>query len=309
MTVGVPVRTVFFGSGAFAAPALATLVEGDGTDVVSVVTAPPRPAGRGGELRATLIADAADRAGLPVLTPPRLRDADVIAQIAALSPALIVLASYGRLVPQDVLDLPPHGALNLHPSLLPRHRGATPVPAAILAGDRETGVTLMRMDAGLDTGPVIAQRRHRLDGTEVASELEAALADAGAELLSDSLEPWLAGDARATAQAEDGATLTRSLRRMDGRLDPLAGAGALERQVRAYQPWPGSFIETADGRLIVWRGVAVRGATGGGLSGEIVAEGDGVALRTADGLLRLEEVQPAGRRRMSGADYRRGQRS
>ena len=307
--MGAPARTLFFGSGTFALPALEALIAAPSVDVVGVITAPPRPSGRKGALASTPVASAAERAAVDVSTPSRLRDADTLAALAAKKPALIVLADYGRLVPQAVLDLPEHGALNLHPSLLPRHRGATPVPAAILAGDTETGVTLMRMDAGLDTGPIIAQRSRALDGAEVAPELEATLAVDGAELLAETLEAWIAGEVPAVPQVESDATLTRPLRRPDGLLDPMAGAAALERQVRAYQPWPGSFIEGPDGRLIVWRADALAEGAHPGRPGDVIADGDGVALRTDDGRLRLVEVQPAGRKRMSGADYRRGQRS
>jgi methionyl-tRNA formyltransferase len=249
-----------------------------------------------------------------------------------LKPALIVLADYGRIIPPAVLDLPRHGALNLHPSLLPRHRGAVPVPAAILAGDAETGVTLMRMDEGLDTGPILAQRSVVLDGSEVTPELEARLAGMAADLLLEVLPDWLAGTLQARSQPETGATLTRPLRRSDGRLDPERSAVELERQVRAYQPWPGSFVETGGERLIVWR-AAVLGAApgvdatpghgapgvtaaekGAGLRpvdavGSLVVVGDSLALRTRQGLLRLDEVQPAGKRRMSGAEYCRGRRA
>ena len=173
-----------------------------------------------------------------------------------LDPGLIVLADYGRLVPSAVLDLPRHGALNLHPSLLPRHRGASPIPAAILEGDAETGVTLMRMDEGLDTGPIVATRRVALGGDETAPELEGLLAELGAELLVATLPAWVAGRIDATPQAESGATLTRPLRRDDGRLDAASSAARLARQVRAYQPWPGSFLDDGPTRLIVWRASA-----------------------------------------------------
>lgn len=250
----------------------------------------------------------AERMGLPVLTPVSLRDAAVVEQIAGLDADLIVLADYGRLVPQPVLDLPAHGALNLHPSLLPRHRGATPVAAAILAGDAETGVTLMRMDAGLDTGPIVAQRRHALGGADVAPQLEASLADLGAALLAESFDDWVAGRIPAVAQDGTNATLTRPLRRPDGELDAGVDAEALERQVRAYQPWPGSFVESDAGRLIVWRAVSVQDSGEGVPPGSLLTDGDDLTLQTIDGRLRLLEVQPAGGKRMGGADFVRGRR-
>ena len=221
----------------------------------------------------------------------------------ALEPDLLVLADYGQIVPAALLETR-HGALNLHPSLLPRHRGATPIPAAILAGDAETGVTLIRMDDGLDTGPIVAQAsagpRRRRD-------------DAGARgdrsrrrrprCWTETVGPWLRGEIAARPQPDRGATLTRPLRREDGRLDPARPAVELERQVRAYQPWPGSFVDTPFGRLVVW---------------SAVADGDGPAAGTFDELglgvgtgerLRLIEVQPAGGRRMPWDDFLRGRPS
>jgi methionyl-tRNA formyltransferase len=273
-----------------------------------VVTAPPRRAGRGHRQTASPVAVEAGRLGLPTLAPERLRAPDAVAAVVALAPELLVLADYGQLVPPALLDLPRHGALNLHPSLLPRHRGAAPIPGAILAGDLETGVTLMRMDAGLDTGPIVAQRRIPLNGRETAPQLEAALAVIAAALLATSLRGWLAGELPAKAQPAEGATLTRPLRREDGRLDPHLPGAELERRVRALQPWPGTFAETEAGRLIVWAAQPVPGpaAEPAAEPGAIVADGDGLALGVADGTLRLLEVQLGGGRRMSGAVLRRG---
>lgn len=252
---------------------------------------------------------------LPLLAPERLRAPEAIDAVERLAPELLVLADYGQIVPRLLLDLPRHGALNLHPSLLPRHRGATPIPAAILAGDRTTGVCLMQMDEGLDTGPLIAVREVSLHGGEAAPDLEIALAGIAADLLADSLAAWLAGTLPRVPQAEEGASLSRPLRREDGRLDPRRPAMVLERQVRAYQPWPASFLETDMGRLVVWRShvlglpAASAGRHRDALSaspGMLVAEGDSLALTTAEALLALAEVQPAGGRRMAGSELLRG---
>jgi methionyl-tRNA formyltransferase len=295
-----PVRTVFLGSGGFGRPALATLVGSPSVDLVGVVTAPPRPAGRGGRLTPTVIESAArDHGVASILVPERLRDPTSVAAVLGLRPDLVVLADYGQIVPAALLDLP-HGALNLHPSLLPRHRGATPIPAAILAGDAETGVTLMRMDAGLDTGPIVAQVRLPLAGSETTPALESRLAELGATLLGEQLGPWLAGAVRTQPQDEAAATFTRPARREDGRLDPHRPAVELERQVRALQPWPGSFIETSLGRLAIWAAAAVGGTAD--TPGRIDADG----LHTADGRLGFLEVQPAGGTRMPWAAYVRG---
>lgn len=324
-------RTVFFGSGSFAVPILEALVGAPEVELVGVVSAPDRPAGRGGETRSVPVVRRARELGLSVLQPARVRAPEAIAAIARLRPDLGVLADYGQLIPEALLALPPWGILNVHPSVLPRHRGAAPIQATILAGDREAGVTLIRMDAGLDSGPIVAAERWPLDGTETAPELEARAAAAGAALLRRSLAGWLAGTLAARPQPAEGVTPTRPLRREDGRLDPARTAVELERQVRAYQPWPGSFVETSAGRLVVWRAsVRAEGAGPGGQAagapdrpakgdagqveggagraepGRLVVDGDGLGLVTADGLLRLEEVQLAGRRRMRAPELRRG---
>lgn len=302
-----PVRTLFFGSGSVALPALQALHRSPLVQVSAVVTAPPRPAGRKGMLTQTLVADAAAAADLDVRTPGTLRDEATQAELRAVRADLIVLADYGRIIPESVLDMPRHGALNIHPSLLPRHRGAAPVPAAIIDGDGRTGVTVMRMDAGLDTGPIVAQREVRLDGTELAPELEERLARLGAGLLLAVLPAWLEGSLPARPQPDAGVSLTRTLRREDGRLDPASSAERLERQVRAYQPWPGSFIDRDGARLKVWR-AAVIDNPGPAAPGELVPVAGTLALVTSDGALRLDEVQPAGKRRMTGVEYLRGRR-
>ena len=298
------VRTVFLGSGAFAVPALRRLAEHPAVDVVGVVTAPPRPAGRKLRLESSPV----QRAGIePVLTPARLRQAESVEAVLAHDPGLLVLADYGQIVPPALLELP-FGALNLHPSLLPRHRGASPIPAAILAGDDATGVTLMRMDRGLDTGPIVAVERVTLTGTETAPELEGRLSLVAAGLLDRSLQGWLRGELPAAPQPEAGATLTRPLRREDGRLDPMRPAADLERRVRAYLPWPGTFLEV-DGERLVVVAASVDPSSPGDIPGRLVRHGDRPALTTADGRLVLDAVTPPGRRPMSGADWLRGRRA
>ncbi len=298
-------RTVFFGSGAFAVPILDAVLAAPGLALVAVVTAPPRPAGRRARPLATPVAARAAALPVPVLTPDRLRDPAFIASLAGLAPDVGVLADYGKILPGPVLDLPPHGILNLHPSLLPRHRGATPIPAAILAGDRETGVSLFRMDPGMDTGPLVAVEAAGLDPGEDAPSAEERLAELAAGLLLRSIGPYLRGELPPHAQPGEGVTVTRPLVREDGRLDPRRPATELERRVRALRPWPGTFLEIDDGRLAVL-GAAVGEGSAGDVAGTIAADGSGVALATADGRLRLLEVRPAGGRPMDGAAYRRG---
>ena len=300
---GSRVRTVFLGSGHFGVGALRRLAEHPDVDLVGVITAPPRPAGRGQRPTATDIDATARELGVPaILTPPRLRAPDAVASVLELDPELAVLADYGQLVPADLLGLR-HGALNLHPSLLPRHRGASPIPSTILAGDRETGVTLMRMDDGLDTGPIVARRRVGLTGTETAPELQLTLERTAEALLDENLRPWLRGELSAHPQPVDGATTTRPLRREDGRLDPARPAVELERQVRAYQPWPGSFVDTDFGRVTVWASSVAPGSTHPERAPGLFAP-DGIA--TSDGELVLLEVQPAGGNRMAWDAFVRG---
>jgi methionyl-tRNA formyltransferase len=293
-------RTVFIGSGGFGRASLRRLAGHDDVELVGVVTAPPRPAGRHGRPARTAIHDVAADLAVPIVqTPDRLRAPAAIDALLELRPELIVLADYGQIVPAALLEFG-RGALNLHPSLLPRHRGATPIPAAILAGDSETGVTLMRMDEGLDDGPIVAQTVVPVGADATAPELEATLADVAADLLGEHVGPWLRGEIEARPQASEGVTMTRPLRREDGRLDVSRPAAELERQIRAYQPWPGAYVDTPFGRLIVWSAEPV---AGGPPTGTLDSEGLGAG---EGGYLRLIDVQPAGGRRMSWDAYVRG---
>ena len=297
---GSRVRTVFLGSGGFGRESLRRLHDDDAVRLVGVVTAPPRPAGRRQRVADSVIDVLAQELGVTaILRPERLRSTEAVAAVIALEPDLVVLADYGQIVPASLLDLR-YGALNLHPSLLPRHRGATPIPATILAGDVETGVTLMRMDAGLDTGPIVAQERLPLDGTATTPQVEDRLEIIAADLLGRSLGPWLRGELTAQPQPMDGVTLTRQSHRQDGRLDPTRPASELQRHVRAYQPWPGSFVDTEVGRLVVWdSSVGAVADRAPGVFGPL-------GLATGVGELFLHEVQPAGGRRMSWEAFLRG---
>jgi methionyl-tRNA formyltransferase len=304
-----PARAIFFGSGAFAVPILDALARSPHIELVGVVSAPDRPVGRKGVLTPVPVTARARDLGLPLIQPERVRAPEAIEAIAALDPGTGVLADYGQIVPPVLLELPRHGILNVHPSLLPRHRGASPIPATILAGDAETGVTLIVMDAGLDTGPIVAVEPWPLRGDETAPELERRAAEVGAGLVSRTIGPWLRGEVIPRAQPVEGTTFTRTLRRSDGRLEPSRPAAELERQVRAYQPWPGSFLEAVGGRIIVWRAhVEPYAATATATAAPIGAiEGGGdLRLGTAEGWLTLDEVQPAGGRRMDGPELLRG---
>jgi len=301
------VRTVFFGSGAFAVPSLDALAGDPRVDLVGIVTAPDRPAGRGRTMLPTPVARRARTMWLPLLQPLRVGEPEVVDEIAALQPDLGVLADYGQIIPGRLLELPRLGILNLHPSLLPRHRGATPIPAAIAAGDPRVGVTIIRMDEGLDTGPIVATTEWPTTGRETTPQLEAYAAREAATLLGRTLDGWVAGEIRPEPQPSQGATITRRLRRDDARLDPTRSAADLERHVRAFLPWPGSMLETPAGRLVLHR-ASVAPSEAGDEPGSLVAQGDGLALTTGDGRLVLDEVQLAGRRPLAGPEFLRGQR-
>lgn len=299
------VRTVFLGSGAFAAPILVALVAQPDLEIVGVVTPPDRRAGRSAKVTAVPVAATARSHGLPLLQVERVRLHEAVEAFRSLAPELGILADFGQLIPQAILDIPRLGIVNIHPSLLPRHRGATPIPATILAGDRVAGVSIMRMDAGLDTGPVVATRSWDLDGTEDAPTLEARATKEAVALLEQVLPEVLSGRHGGTPQDAAAATMTRPLGRESGRLDPRRPAAQLERQVRAMRPWPGTFVEVAGIRLGV-HDVEVADGRSGDTVGALVADGSGLALSTATGRLVLRTVQPAGGRPMTGAAFRRG---
>jgi methionyl-tRNA formyltransferase len=308
-TVDQPVRTVFVGSGAFGAPIAEAVAGHPSIELVGVVSAPDRPAGRRHRVRRAPVAELAVANGWELLQPTRLRSDDAIARVRELDPALLLLADYGRIVPAALLELP-HGALNVHPSLLPRYRGASPIQATLLAGDDETGVTVIRMDAGVDTGPIVAQERTDVLGGETAPELEARLAAIGARVLVDALSPWLAGLITARPQPEEGATLTHVLQRSDGHVDWGHDAAAIERHVRAFQPWPGTWTSSPAGQLTIWRARVVdedgRGPVPDAAPGTVVPLGHGLGVVTGSGVLALEEVQLASGRRIRGEDLRNG---
>ena len=305
---GRPLGTVFFGSGAFGVPILEALASRPDIKILAVVTPPDGRSGRSRVPAPVPTASAARERGLPLLQFERIRADDAVTALARLAPDLGILADYGQLIPQVLIDLPAHGILNIHPSLLPRHRGATPVPATILSGDSEAGVAIMQMDAGLDTGPVIATRSWPLEGIEDAPELEARSAAEGACLLDEVIDRLLLGPLTATPQDPHAATLTRPLARNDGRLDPTQSAADLERRVRAMRPWPGTFL-VIDGERLLVHEVEVAHGLPHDVPGSIVAHDDGLALVTSEGRLVLRTVQSAGGRRMPGPSFVRGRPS
>jgi methionyl-tRNA formyltransferase len=296
-------RTVFMGSPEFAVPILRALASH--YSILSVVTRPDRPSGRGRGLKMPAVKHAAMELGLDVLQPDKLSSPEVVSHLRDLAPDLIVVAAFGQLLKHDILDLPAHGCLNVHASLLPRWRGAAPIPASIVAGDPETGVTIMRMDPGLDTGPILAQDRMPIDPNETTATLTGKLALLGADLLVETLPPYLAGSLHARPQDSLGVTHAPMLRKDDGLLDFALAARDLERRVRAFNPWPGAYLIWDHARLKVHRARAHAAPAAAGRRLQVESE---PAVGSAEGLLVLQEVQPEGKRAMSGRDFLLGNR-
>ena len=248
-------RLVFMGSPEFAVPSLLALA--GAYQVVGVVTQPDRPAGRGRALTPPAVKEAALGLGLPVFQPARLRAPDATKEVAGWAPDLIVVAAFGQILREPLLDLPHFGCLNVHASLLPRWRGASPVQAALRAGDSTTGISIMKMDAGMDTGPILAQAVLPVKASDTGGRLTARLAPLGATLLLETLPGYLGGNITPVPQIEALVTLAPLLAKRDGRLDFTLRAEELERQIRAYDPWPGTFLEWQGRRIGILRGRAV----------------------------------------------------
>jgi methionyl-tRNA formyltransferase len=299
-------RIVFMGTPDFAVPALQALARDH--QVAGVVTQPDRPAGRGRRLVAPPVKEAAQALGLELFQPATLRPPEAVERLRAWQPELVVVAAFGQILRPEVLAIPPHGCLNIHASLLPRWRGAAPIPAAILAGDGRTGVTIMRMDEGLDTGPMLAQADWPIGLRDTAGSLTAALARLGASLLMEALPGWLAGAIAPRPQDEALATTCRTLHKEDGLLDWALPAAHLDRQVRACDPWPGAYTTWAGQRLRILRARPLPGGTAGAEPGRVVDLAPGTAVATGEGLLELLEVQLAGKGAMDAHAFGQGRR-
>jgi methionyl-tRNA formyltransferase len=297
-------RIVFMGSPEFALPSLQALAEA--FHVVGVVTQPDRPAGRGRQLTPPAVKVLAASLGLPVIQPARLKEPQAMEQLHSWRPDVIVVAAFGQILRPAVLDLPPFGCVNVHASLLPRWRGAAPIQAAILSGDTETGVTLMRMDAGLDTGPILSQQSTPIHATDTAGSLSDRLAEMGSTLLIETLPAYVSGKITPQPQDDALATLAPKLEKSAGELDFTQTAVQLARAVRAYNPWPGAYLNWHKQRLNLYK---ARPAPGNkGRPGERTIHENFPAIVTGDGLLVLELLQPAGKPKMSGDDFLRGAR-
>lgn len=305
------VRTVFMGSDRFSVPVLRAVLEHapelrERLEVVGAVTQPDRPSGRGRRITLNPVKTVALEHGLIVLQPTRLRSPEAMADVRALDPALIVVASYGQIVPQPVLDMPRHRCLNLHPSLLPLYRGPNPVGAPILAGDRVTGVSLMLMTARMDAGPILDQRQTEIGEDETAGELEARLACMSGQVLLSALPGWIRGSIVPLPQVEEEATYTAKVRKEDGLLDWSLAAELLSRRVRAFNPWPGAFTFW-NGRML--RVLGARAEPGRAKPGSVqLTSGLRLCVGTGDGLLEVVHLQLAGGRAQPAAEFVRGHR-
>lgn len=310
-------RLVFMGSPEFALPSLRSLV-GAGYEIVGVFTQPDRAAGRGRRLQPPPIKRYAESVGLPVFQPASLRTAEAIATLRALAPELIVIAAYGQILRPRLLAIPPRGTLNVHASLLPLHRGASPVTGAILDGAEQTGVSIMLIDEGLDTGPVLAERAMGIRADDTAGTLSARLAELGAELLIEVLPRWLQEEIVPRPQDESRATSTRLIRKEDGVLDWSEPATTLWRKVRAFNPWPGA-TTSLDGEAIRIQEAWPLQRDSGEEPGRIIRFRDPLdlpanlprpafAVQTGAGLLLPLMLQKQGKRALPAADFLNGER-
>jgi len=295
-------KVAFAGTPEFAAVALEAILAA-GFEVPLVLTQPDRPAGRGMQLQPSPVKQVALAAGIPVHQPEKLRTAEQQAPLAEAGVDVLVVAAYGIILPQAVLDLPRLGCLNIHGSLLPRWRGAAPIHRAIQAGDAETGITIMQMDAGLDTGPMLLKRAEPINADDTTGGLHDRLAWLGAEMIVEALEA-LPGGLAATPQPADGVTYAAKIGKAEAIVDWTRPAIELERMVRAFNPFPGAIATHGETPIKLWRARAIDAS---GTPGEVLlAEGAGVIVACGDGALCITELQKPGAKRLSAADFLRG---
>jgi len=296
-------RVVFLGTPEFAVPSLDALVAA-GHSVVAVFTQPDRPKGRGQQLAESPVKQSALRLGLPVFQPERIRRPDSFEQLRAFGADLMVVVGYGQIIPQSIIDLPRHGILNVHASLLPKYRGAAPIQWAIANGETSTGVTIMQIDAGLDTGDMLAKARTDIRSDETAPELSARLAPMGAQLLIDTIGGIERGTATREKQNDSEATLARILKKEDGRVDWTTPARQINDRRRGFTPWPGAYTTFRGQPLSLLRTEALEDKSL--LPSVIRVDEKSLLVGTGDGALAISEVQPGGKKRMSVEAYING---
>jgi methionyl-tRNA formyltransferase len=295
-------RALFIGTGEIGVPVLRWLIESPEHGLIGVVTQPDKPVGREQRIEAPPIKAALADNAMPILQPKRIKSEETVAEIRGLAPDVIVVMAYGQILPRAILEIPRLACLNLHASLLPRHRGAAPIQAAIVAGDRETGISIMYMDEGLDTGDVMLQTRIEIAPDETGGSLHDRLAEIAPGALKEALAQLQAGNAPRTPQDSSGATYAPKLEREHGRIDWSEPAALIERKIQAFNPWPGAFTILRDEagterKLKVYRARVVDSCS---------ADPANLVIPVRDGAVRLEEVQLEGKRRLSAAEFLRG---
>ena len=295
-------RIVFIGTGEVGVPTLQGLLKSE-HDVVGVVTQPDKPVGRSQQIELPPIKRIPITTNIAILQPPRIKDPHAIEEIRAITPDVIVVMAYGQILPRAVLEIPKIACLNLHASLLPRWRGAAPIQAAIAAGDQETGITVMYMDEGLDTGDILLERKLDILPTDTGASLHERLAQVAPEALFESLRLLTAKSAPRIPQDNAQATYAPKLKRDDGRIDWSEPAEVIERKIRAFNPWPGAFIKLGDRNLKVFSASLVNRS---GKPGEILRSEKELVIGAGNDALALGEVQLEGKKRMSAAEFLRG---
>jgi methionyl-tRNA formyltransferase len=295
-------RVLFIGTGEIGVPVLRSLLESEEHELIGVVTQPDKPAGRAQRIEAPPIKVALSETKLPILQPARIKNEKAVAEIRTLAPDVIVVMAYGQILPRSVLEIPRVACLNLHASLLPRHRGAAPIQAAIVAGDRESGISVMSMDEGLDTGDVMLQKRIEIAADETGGSLHDRLAQIAPDALRAALIQIQAGTAARIPQDSSAATYAPKLEREHGRIDWKEPAALIERKIRAFNPWPGAFTLLCDDsgherQLKVFHASVTDSCS---------ADPANLVIPAKVGAVRLEEVQLEGKRRMKAAEFLRG---
>jgi methionyl-tRNA formyltransferase len=301
-------RIIFMGTPELAAVSLRRLIASPDFQLAAVVTQPDQPKGRGLKLQPSPVKEVAQQANLAVLQPQRAREENFIQQLAALKPELIAVAAYGQILPKAILDLPRFGCLNVHTSLLPKYRGAAPIQHAILNGEPETGVTIMKMDVGLDTGDILTQERTPIEASDNSQTLHDRLANLGAELLVRTIPQYISGAIQPRPQPAEGVTHAPKIKKADGEIDWSQPARAIWNRVRALVPWPGAFThlpaQPQPHLLKIWQAEAVERT---GEAGHVLqADKHGIIIGCGTEALRILELQREGGRRMSAAEFLAG---
>ncbi|MGH7898999.1 MAG: methionyl-tRNA formyltransferase [Candidatus Binatia bacterium] len=298
-------RIVFMGTPSFAVASLRALVE-SGHEVVAAVTQPDQPAGRGRDVQPPAVKEFALGRGIAVEQPPKLRDPAVERRLRELAPEAIVVAAYGKILPKALLELPPHGAINVHASLLPKYRGAAPIQRAILAGEKRTGVTIMKMNERMDEGDILLAKEVAIRDDDTTESLQSTMAEVGTALLVETLDRLVRGDLTPRRQRDEDASLAPMVRREEGLIDWRRPAAEIERATRAFQPWPSAYTHVGGKLLKIHRAAVTAGDDGAAPGTVSVASGDDLEIATGEGRLRLLEVQLEGKRRLGAREFLAG---